>query len=153
MKCPKCGTRMEMDRSKVFTSIPPQYRFKCPNCGCLKFCTADRDYDGSDEDNSSNKNTSYHMVTIESLHDVFQNAMDIAKLHSEQSIDPNKTYYEQALRIFKCLRDATFDYITKDEMLTPEQLRRSFQKIYDINEAAGVLSYEDSQTKIEPLPV
>lgn len=52
MKCPKCGTHMEMDRSQVYTSLPPQYKFKCPNCGNMEFGTADKDYDDSITDNT-----------------------------------------------------------------------------------------------------
>lgn len=32
-KCPKCGATMERDDSLVLTSIPPKYRYICPNCG------------------------------------------------------------------------------------------------------------------------
>lgn len=32
-KCPKCGAIMERDDSMVLTSIPPKYRYICPNCG------------------------------------------------------------------------------------------------------------------------
>ena len=32
-KCPKCGAAMERDYSTVLTSIPPKYRYICPNCG------------------------------------------------------------------------------------------------------------------------
>jgi predicted SAM-dependent methyltransferase len=114
----------------------------------MNFGTADRDYDDYlEEDEPSNDNRTYHIVTMESLHEVFQNAMDIAKLHTEQSIDPNKTYYEQALRIFKCLRDATFDYITKDEKLTMDQLSASFQKVNSVDNIVGVLSRDDVGTK------
>ena len=148
MKCPKCGTHMEMDRSQVYTSLPPQYKFKCPNCGHMNFGTADRDYDDYlEEGEPSNDNRTYHIVTMESLHEVFQNAMDISKLHNEQSIDPNKTYYEQALRIFKCLRDATFDYITKYEKLTMDQLSASFQKVNSVDNIVGVLPRYDVETK------
>jgi len=39
MICKKCGTKMEMERDKVYTSNPPQYGFKCPKCGAFEFST------------------------------------------------------------------------------------------------------------------
>ena len=36
MKCPNCRAEMDIDRSQVYTSIPPQYLYKCPNCGHQK---------------------------------------------------------------------------------------------------------------------
>ena len=35
-KCPVCGNLMEKDTSLVYTSIPPQYKFVCKNCGCVE---------------------------------------------------------------------------------------------------------------------
>jgi DNA-directed RNA polymerase subunit RPC12/RpoP len=32
-KCSKCGTTMEADTSAVYTSDPPMFLYKCPNCG------------------------------------------------------------------------------------------------------------------------
>ena len=32
MKCEKCNTEMEIDKSIVFTSNPPMYKAVCPNC-------------------------------------------------------------------------------------------------------------------------
>ena len=39
MICKKCGTKMEMERDKVYTSLPPQYGFKCPKCGAFEYST------------------------------------------------------------------------------------------------------------------
>lgn len=148
MRCPKCGAHMEMDRSQVYTSIPPQYKFRCPNCGNQEFGTADRDYDDSiDESEHANDKGTCYIVTMESLRDLFQNAMDIAKLHSEQSIGNNKESYEQALRIFKCLRDAAVDYITKDEKLTNEQLSISAHNVHDADNVIAVLSADNTSTQ------
>ena len=36
-KCSKCGAKMIADRSRVFTSYPPQYLFKCPSCGNTEY--------------------------------------------------------------------------------------------------------------------
>lgn len=38
-KCPKCGATMERDDNKVYTSIPPQYDYICPNCGQIDYDT------------------------------------------------------------------------------------------------------------------
>ena len=40
-KCSKCGTKMIADTSHVLTSYPPQYMFRCPNCGNVEYglCT------------------------------------------------------------------------------------------------------------------
>lgn len=32
IKCQECGEEMIIDRSKVFTSLPPMYICKCPKC-------------------------------------------------------------------------------------------------------------------------
>lgn len=50
-KCSKCGAKMIADRSRVFTSYPPQYLFKCPSCGNTEYglCSED-DTDEENED-------------------------------------------------------------------------------------------------------
>ena len=40
---------MEMERDKVYTSIPPQYGFKCPKCGAFEFSTTP-EYDDEQPD-------------------------------------------------------------------------------------------------------
>lgn len=155
MKCPKCGTHMEMDRSQVYMSLPPKYKFKCPNCGHMNFGTADRDYDDYlEEGEPSNDNRTYHIVTMENLHDIFESAMDLAlKKATYTSCEPDKIWYKQAHHIFECLKDATFDYITKDEKLTMDQLSESFKKVNSVDNIAGVLSRDDASNTIEPLPL
>ena len=37
--CPRCKERMVRDDSKVYTSMPPQYGYKCPKCGEVEFDT------------------------------------------------------------------------------------------------------------------
>lgn len=37
--CPRCKEHMVRDDSKVYTSIPPQYGYKCPKCGAMEFDT------------------------------------------------------------------------------------------------------------------
>lgn len=34
--CPKCGAKMRIDGGIVFTSNPPQYRYKCEECGHIE---------------------------------------------------------------------------------------------------------------------
>lgn len=31
--CKRCGSEVIVDDSMVLTSMPPQYAYKCPNCG------------------------------------------------------------------------------------------------------------------------
>lgn len=38
-RCPTCGAVMERDDTAVYTSIPPQYRYVCPECGWMEFDT------------------------------------------------------------------------------------------------------------------
>lgn len=45
MICKNCGTRMVRDTSKVLTSIPPQYEYKCAKCGCMAYGTIEADWD------------------------------------------------------------------------------------------------------------
>lgn len=33
IRCPKCGTIVKVDMSKILTSNPPCYEWTCPNCG------------------------------------------------------------------------------------------------------------------------
>lgn len=38
MICKNCGTKMEMQNSVVYTSLPPMYnRFVCPKCGAMNY--------------------------------------------------------------------------------------------------------------------
>ena len=34
--CPKCGAKMRIDGGIVFASNPPQYRYKCEECGHIE---------------------------------------------------------------------------------------------------------------------
>lgn len=37
MICKKCGTKMEMQKGVVYTSLPPMYGFVCPKCGAMDY--------------------------------------------------------------------------------------------------------------------
>ena len=37
IKCEQCGERMNVDRSVVLTSYPPQYACTCPKCGNIQY--------------------------------------------------------------------------------------------------------------------
>ena len=39
MFCPQCGEKMICDKTKVCTSEPPQYEYKCPKCGHIGYDT------------------------------------------------------------------------------------------------------------------
>lgn len=47
-KCSKCGSIMEADTSAVYTSNPPQYMYKCPNCGNSEFGLCSENYSSFD---------------------------------------------------------------------------------------------------------
>lgn len=49
MICKNCGTKMTRDVSKVYTSIPARYEYKCPKCGWGCYGTIEEDADGVDE--------------------------------------------------------------------------------------------------------
>ena len=36
-KCSYCGTKMVADTSEVYTSNPPQYKYRCPKCGNVEY--------------------------------------------------------------------------------------------------------------------
>ena len=36
-KCPKCGGGMCRDNTKVLTSYPPQYEYRCNKCGHISY--------------------------------------------------------------------------------------------------------------------
>lgn len=36
-KCKKCGSEAVVDDSIVYTSLPPKYRYECPNCGHIGY--------------------------------------------------------------------------------------------------------------------
>ena len=57
-KCSKCGAKMIADRSQVFTSYPPQYMYRCPECGNIEYglCSED-DNDEKTETNETVKDT------------------------------------------------------------------------------------------------
>ena len=40
--CEKCGAKAEVDDLLVYTSIPPQYQYKCPKCGEVGYVTGDK---------------------------------------------------------------------------------------------------------------
>lgn len=42
MICKKCGGKMTIDRSVVYTTYPPKYKAVCENCGEIEypFCSA-----------------------------------------------------------------------------------------------------------------
>lgn len=37
-RCKKCGKLTPVDTSVVLTSLPPQYRYTCENCGDVNSC-------------------------------------------------------------------------------------------------------------------
>jgi hypothetical protein len=37
MKCEACGTEMVGYSDLMYTSIPPQYKYRCPKCGTISF--------------------------------------------------------------------------------------------------------------------
>lgn len=37
MICKKCGSKMEMQKDRVYTSLPPMYGFVCPKCGAMEY--------------------------------------------------------------------------------------------------------------------
>ena len=43
MICKNCGTRMVCDATKVLTSLPAQYEYKCAKCGCMAYGTIEAD--------------------------------------------------------------------------------------------------------------
>jgi len=47
-KCSLCGSIMEADTSFVYTSDPPQYMYKCPNCGNSEFGFCSENYNSID---------------------------------------------------------------------------------------------------------
>lgn len=49
--CPRCKSRMIRDISKVYTSMPPQYGYNCPNCGTMEFDTVMYDNPEMEEQN------------------------------------------------------------------------------------------------------
>lgn len=53
--CPYCKERMVRDESKVYTSIPPQYEYKCPKCGTMEFDTVMYDNPEMEEQISADK--------------------------------------------------------------------------------------------------
>lgn len=50
--CPHCKERMIRDDSKVYTSMPPQYGYKCPKCGEMEFDTVMYDSPKTEEQKS-----------------------------------------------------------------------------------------------------
>ena len=37
--CSKCGAQMQIEEGIMTSSIPPMYRYHCPQCGALEFDT------------------------------------------------------------------------------------------------------------------
>ena len=35
--CEKCGEKVYIDTSIVYTSLPPMYRYDCPKCGNVNY--------------------------------------------------------------------------------------------------------------------
>ena len=35
--CSKCGAKMDWDHDKVYTTNPPMYGYKCPECGNYEY--------------------------------------------------------------------------------------------------------------------
>lgn len=46
-KCSKCGAKMIVDISQLFTSYPPQYMYRCTKCGNIEyeFCSEDDSFE------------------------------------------------------------------------------------------------------------
>lgn len=49
MICKNCGTRMVCDATKVLTSLPAQYEYKCAKCGCMAYGTIEADWEGESQ--------------------------------------------------------------------------------------------------------
>ena len=122
MKCEKCGEKMMIDRSQVFTSIPPQYRFKCPNCGHLSFGTADMDCESNDNQTINTIKKGFkEILTVDGLRDIIESAHEEAiRRYNICTTETPKRNYAIASSIFACLLEAMQNVNTEPGTLTSD---------------------------------
>jgi len=71
---------MVRDTSKVLTSIPAQYEYKCAKCGCMAYGTIEADWDDVNQSPVDHSQDETMQTLEQQVRNVMQKTMD-EKLH------------------------------------------------------------------------
>jgi ribosomal protein S27AE len=70
-KCSNCGAKMVADTSQVFTSYPPQYKYRCPKCGNTEYglCSENESFEETETNESVKDFTNWdNMRNLAAMH-------------------------------------------------------------------------------------